>query len=315
MTRKNNSSESKMARRAIISVVIIALALAVIPLAWAEGAANSPPMVEGPGNPEPTPTGSPTITPTPTSTSAKPTPTLPPSGPSALVYLPLVARGHPLPAPRAPITTSLSYATNESWAWESCDVAHAGTEWGGWWSGSHKGFRATAEYNADYPGYEFWDFYRGYLWTTIPDVNEHVVRATLRLALCYHTDWPTQTGQVAWHVGTWPQASPLAEDGLEAWRMYVSEPFAVLDGETLPRSYTRVWGGSCDRQAPTYVEVPVPLSLIQQGKTLRILARDTRDAPLCTMDHGTWGTHLIQPETAELRLYVEEAGEERRGAR
>ncbi len=283
-----------MRKRASAAATFVAAAVAVLLLVTVSArAADSTPILGGPGDPEPPPT-------------------LTTTGPSAFIYLPLVARGHPIPASRAPITTSLSYATNESWAWESCDVAHAGTESGGWWGGSDRGFRATAEYNADNPGYEFWNFYRGYLWTTIPDVNERIVRATLHVALCYHTTWPTQTGQVAWHVGTWPQASPRAEDGLEAWRMYAPEPFAVLDGETLPRSYTRVVGGSCDRQAPTYVEVPVPLSLIHPGHTLRVLARDTEDAPLCTMEPGTWGTYLIKPETAQLRLYVETEGDARR---
>jgi len=110
---------------------------------------------------------------------------------------------------------------------------------------------------------------------------------------------------VAWQVGTWSQAGPRAEDGLEAWRMYTPEPFAVLDREALPRLYTRVVGGSCDRQAPIYVEVSVPLSRIQPGHTLRVLARDTGDAPLSTVEPGTWGTYLVKPEPAQLRLYEE----------
>jgi len=142
--------------------------LAAVPLAWAEGAANSTPMLEGPGNPESTPT-------------------LTTIGSSVFTYLPLVARDHTLPAPRAPITTSLSHATHKSWACESYDVAHAGAEWGGWRGGSDRGLKATVEYNADYPGYEFWNSCRGYLWASIPAVNERAVRATLRLALCYHT--------------------------------------------------------------------------------------------------------------------------------
>lgn len=226
-------------------------------------------------------------------------------GSGRAVYLPVVARHYGVPAPIEPITASLSYATNESWAWASCAVAHDGTEWSEWLPGADRVFRATAYYRAHHlsPDYDYWNFYRGYLWTVVPDIDGAVIRATLHVALCYHTTWPTQTGRVAWHTGTWPEVSPLAEDGSEAWHMYEGEPFAVLEGGDLPRSYERGVGGTCDRQSPSYVDVTLPLSQVEPGQVLRVLARDTKDAPDCAMAPGSWGTHLIKPETAELRLH------------
>ena len=223
-------------------------------------------------------------------------------------YLPVVAQSHAPPVPLQVITTNLNYATNESWSWESCAAAHAGTEWVDWFC--DKQFKAMMVYGANHPDYPFWDFYRGYFWAAVPETDAPIISATLRLGLCYVTDWPTQTGQVAWHFGTWPHASPRGEDGTAAWQMYEAEPFAVLSGDDLPRVYTRVFGGTCDRQDPAYVEVPLPLSRLQPGERLRVMARDTKDALTCTMDLGTWGTNVIKPETAQLRLYVETEGDE-----
>lgn len=224
-------------------------------------------------------------------------------------YLPIVAQHYAPPVPLEIVTTSLAYATNESWSWEGCTAAHAGTEWVEWFC--ERQFTAMTIYGANHPDYPFWDFYRGYFWTTVPATDASIVSATLRVALCYVTTWPTQTGQVAWHFGTWSKATPLEEDGAEAWKMYEPEPFAVLSGDDLPRGYTRLVGGTCDRQDPAYVEVPLPLSRVRPGGRLRVMARDTRDALTCTADLGTWGTNVIKPETAQLRLYVETEGDER----
>ena len=225
------------------------------------------------------------------------------------IYLPIVAHSHAPAVPREVLTTSLNYATNESWSWESCAAAHAGTEWVEWFC--DKQFKAMTIYGANHPDYPFWDFCRGYFWAAVPETDTPVISATLRVALCYVTTWPTQTGQVAWHFGTWPEASPHGEDSTSAWQMWEAEPFAVLSGDDLPRAYTRLVGGTCDRQDPVYVEVPLPLSGVQPGSSLRVMARDTKDARICSMDLGTWGTNVIKPETAQLRLHVEAEGDER----
>jgi hypothetical protein len=76
------------------------------------------------------------------------------------IYLPIVAQSHAPPLPREVLTTSLNYATNESWSWESCAAAHAGTEWVEWFC--DKQFKAMTIHGANHPDYPFWDFYRGY---------------------------------------------------------------------------------------------------------------------------------------------------------
>jgi hypothetical protein len=220
---------------------------------------------------------------------------------SSRIYLPLMVGGH-LSASIRIVDTPLHYAIAESWSWESCHQAHQGDE-GGWWPESDKGFLAQVGHGGEEP-WAWWDIYRGFAWSPVPEEEGQIVSASLRMPLCYATTWPTQSGEVAFHWGTWPGLSPLDQEGLLAWQMYELEPFAVLGSERLPRIYGRTGGGTCSYEAPIEVEIALPLDRVQPGMALRLLARDGRDTKGCAMEPGRWGVVMIEPAQVYLRLYV-----------
>lgn len=216
-------------------------------------------------------------------------------------YLPLVAR-YSISATAKVVDVPLEYATAESWSWQSCQEAHSGDE-GGWWPESDRGFVARVSHGGDDP-WAWWDIYRGFAWTAVAEQVGEIVSASLRMPLCYATEWPTQSGEVALHWGTWPGPSPLEEDGLAAWRMHEPAPFAVLKSEELPRIYGRTSGGTCAYEAPIYVEISLPLERVQPGQAVQFVARDGRDVADCAMEPGSWGVVMVEPGDAHLRLRV-----------